>query len=138
MRRRDGRTVRSTSNLQFFYGPTGIVRLIFSLDTLHAHVAKSKTQVKYVVSVTLHWEEDTMREGEGFRENLHPTACPLPVLTPAPLAHPHHASSPAVGACGQDDPRDQAILSGGNADFWDQPLQSLAAPAVVHHPAQYL
>jgi hypothetical protein len=30
MRRRDGRTVRSTSNLQFFYGPTGIVRRIFS------------------------------------------------------------------------------------------------------------
>ncbi len=30
MRRRDGRTVRSTSNMQFFYGPTGTVRLIFS------------------------------------------------------------------------------------------------------------
>jgi hypothetical protein len=97
----------------------------------------SKTQVKYVVSVTLHWEEDTMREGEGFRENLNTTAGPLPVLPPAPLSHPHHASSPAVGAYGQadHDPRDQAILSAGNADYWDQLLQSLAAPSVVHHPA---
>ncbi len=68
-----------------------------------------------------------MREGERFRENLNTTpatAGPLPVLPPAPLSHPHHTSSPAVGACGQADPRDQAILSAGNADYWDQLLQS--------------
>jgi hypothetical protein len=82
-----------------------------------------------------------MREGEGFRENLNTptTAGPLSVLPTAPLSHPHphHTSYPTYGSNCQDGLRNQATPSAGhgNADCWDQVLQFLAAPAVVHHPA---
>jgi hypothetical protein len=115
-------------------------------------------QVKYLIGVTLHWEEGAMREGERFKEKLNPTttAGPLSVLSMTTSSHPHHphhslphhhSSSTTAGSYGsshpssctfygEDGPRNPSAGGHDNAHYydWDQVLQSLATPTLAHHP----
>jgi hypothetical protein len=143
--------------MQFFYGPTGTVRLTFSLlsRTTHARVTNLGllAQIKYLIAVTLHWEEGTMREGERFKEKLNtPTAAgPLSVLSyphhPHSLPHHHPPSSTTAGSYGsshpssctfygEDGPHNPSAGNGNAHYYWDQVLQSLATPTSsgAHRP----